>query len=138
MKRIMRYLIISLLFFTANCSGHQSPNPNLQTDTARLFDPKPEADHLVENILNHCLMLEKDNIAIVLNDKKYRMGNSIELSEFLQHNSLIIDKQKFYIVYANDISTKRIIEIIDIVKAAKIENYKAVKLESLFILNEPK
>ncbi|GAB2823941.1 hypothetical protein [Ferruginibacter profundus] len=136
----MRYLIVSLLFFTANCSqhGHQNPGTNHKIDSTKFFVPNLKAENEVGNILNDCLMLDKDSIAVVLNGQKYNMGNTIELNEFLQHNSPAIVKKNFYVVYANNISENKIIEIIDIVKAAKIDNYKIVKSGSLFILHEPK
>ena len=83
-------------------------------------------------------MLDGDSIAIVLNEQKHKLNNITELGEFLQFNSTSIGKQKFYIIYANSTSVKNVIDIIDLVKAAKIDNYKVIKLQSLFLnLNVP-
>ena len=138
----MRYFFLGALFFAASCSEQskqQNTNENLQIDTTKLFDPKPQEDNVVENasILNHCLMLDGDSIAIVSNEQKHKLNNIKELREFLQVNLTSIGKQKFYIIYANSTSVKTVIDIIGIVKAAKIDNYKVVKLQSLFKLNEP-
>ena len=139
----MRYLILIVLFFAANCSQHydqQNTDNYSQIDTAKLFDPKPELDSAVENadILNHCLMLDGDKMKIVLNEQNQELRNIKELSEFLSANSTIIEKQKFYIIYHNGTAVKNIIEIIDVTKEAKIDNYKVVNLQRLFRLNEPK
>ena len=139
----MRYFILGALFYIVSCSEQskqQNSNQIFQIDTAKLFDPKSQEDSVYENAsaLNHCLMLDGDSIAIVLNEQKHNLNNIKELGEFLQFNSTSIGKQKFYIIYANSTSVKNVIDIIDLVKAAKIDNYKVVKLQSLFFnLNEP-
>jgi hypothetical protein len=136
----MRYLILGLLFFVIGCSGpkKRSINSNSVIDTLKLFDPNPQEGKLVEHqaVLCNCLMLDKEKIAAGIDCQKIEMQNDNELKELLQKSVANITKQKFYIVYSNT-SDKRIFEIIDIVKAAKIEDYKVITLQSLFTLNVP-
>ncbi len=82
-------------------------------------------------------MLDGDSIAIIFNEQKNTLHSIKKLREFLQDNSTNIGRQKFYIIYTNSTSTKNIIDIIDIVKAAKIDDYKAIKFQSFIKLNEP-
>ncbi len=137
----MRYLILGLLFFATGCSEskQQSVNNNSVLDTVKLFDPNPREGKLVENeaVLCNCLMLEKEMVAASIGCQKNELRNDKELKELLQNNVANIDKHKFYIVYSNNTLDKRIIEIIGIVKAAKIYNYKVITLRSLFTLNMP-
>lgn len=138
---MIRYFFLGVLFFAAGCSEYKQQNAiqYLQIDTAKLFDPKPQEDSVVKNksILNHCLMLDGDSIAIIFNEQKNTLHSIKKLREFLQDNSTNIGRQKFYIIYTNSTSTKNIIDIIDIVKAAKIDDYKAIKFQSFIKLNEP-
>jgi hypothetical protein len=141
-KVMMRYLIFLAVFFTTSCSEHhkqQSTNQNVEIDTAKLFDPKPaegkEPEHM--NVFNNCLMLDSDSMAIVLNQQKHKLANFNEVKAFIKVNLEGISRQKFYIIYANGTSFESIINLLDIVKAAKIENFKVITLQSLFTLNEP-
>jgi hypothetical protein len=138
----MRYLILGLLYFAIGCSEYKKQNTNNgpKVDTAKLFDPNPQEDTLAEkqSFLCNCLMLEKENIAASIGCQKVELRDDKELQELLQNNAADIDKQKFYIIYSNNTSNKRIADIIAIVKAAKIYDYKVISLQSLFILNEPK
>jgi hypothetical protein len=104
-----------------------------------LYDPNPQEGKLVEipAVLCNCLMLEKENIAASIGCQKIELQNDKELQELLQHNAIDIGKQKFYIVYSNNTSDKRIIQIIDFVKAAKIDDYKVINLQTLSNLKVP-
>ena len=96
----MRYFFLGALLFAASCSEQskqQNTNENLQIDTTKLFDPKPQEDNVVENasILNHCLMLDGDSIAIVSNEQKHKLNNIKELREFLQVNLTVLVNRNF-------------------------------------------
>jgi uncharacterized phosphosugar-binding protein len=137
----MRYLITGLFFLTIGCSEHkqQSVNNNSEIDTTKLFDPNPQEGKLVESqaVLCNCLMLEEEKIAASIGCEKIELLNDKELQRLLQNNRADINKQKLYIVYSNNTANKRIIDIIAIVKAAKIDDYKVITLQSLISLNVP-
>jgi hypothetical protein len=137
----MRYLIFGLLFFAIACSQpkQQIVNNNSVIDSTKLFDPYPQEDKLVEPqaVLCNCIMLEGEKISASIGCQKIELQGNKELKELLQNNVVKINKQKFYIVYSNNTSGKRVFEILGIVKKVNIDDYKVITLRSLLTLNGP-
>ena len=136
------HLILGLLFLAFGCTNRNQKNTisGTKIDTAKLFDPYPQENKIVENgeVLCNGVMVEKDNVAVSAVCQKADLHNDQELVEWLRNNKNDIYKQKFYIVYSNNTSAKRVIDIIDIVKTANIYDYKVIKLESVINIIAPK
>lgn len=132
----MRYFFIIPLFFIASCSEQkqQSDNKFPEIDTAKLFDPYPQKD-LVDKtdvVLSNCITLdENDSIAVAIGGERKELKNIDGLRDALKNYSDEGRNYKLYIIYVNGTSFKRIVEVIDILKTFKIENYKAINLTSL-------
>ena len=131
--------ILSIFFFAVGCLNSAKKNalPVAETDTAKLFDPYPQKDSLVETgaVLCNCVMLENTKRMASIGCEKISLQTDDQLLELLKQRVAHITKQKFYIVYSDSTSTQRIIDVIGLVKEAKIDDYKVMSLKGLFHLN---
>jgi len=138
-QKTMRNLLFGLLFFMTSCSGQQNPTQLTQIDTAKLFDPKPQADNPFgdTNMFQNCIVIQPAFFGLALSGQQHKINNVTELKEFVKKNSLNISRQRFYIVCDSSTSFKKIVDVIDVVKSAKIDNYRVINVQSYFKSPEP-
>ena len=137
----MQYLFVFALLALASCSLSEKKN-NIQQppiDTSSIIKETLHQDTTSEkqSILNNCLMIDNDKLAVVVEGSKKELRNDEELIKILKENSGKIRGQKFSIIYSQTTSGKKIKEVLQIIKDANILNYKTLPLEEIFQLNEP-
>ena len=129
----MRLLTLIYLFaFLTSCNAQQQSNSKNQViDTVKLFDPSKENDGIAQIMeAKNAIILQKDFYDIILGDKEYPIIEKEKVAKFLLDSSNTISKKKFYIIVDSSKSFKDIVDIISIVKAAKIEKYQVFNLQT--------
>jgi biopolymer transport protein ExbD len=121
-------LILLIACLTSCNAQHQNNQAN---DTAKLFDPSNENDGIAKIIeAKNAIILQKDFYEIILGDKEYSIIGIAKVAKFINDSSTTINKKKFYIIIDSSKSFKDIVEIIDIIKHAKIANYQVCNLQT--------
>lgn len=126
MKRLTSICLVVCL---ASCNAQQQKNQRI--DTAKLFDPSNSNDG-IEKIIEtkNAIVLQKDFYDIILGDNDFPIVGKEKVAKFLNDSFAIIGRKKFYILINNSKPFKDIVDVIDMVKAAKIPNYQVYNLET--------
>jgi hypothetical protein len=128
----VKYVFLILLFLSTSCSDgiQNKKTATSNIDTEKLFNPNPQPDESEkpEQVFANCIMLDPDSLAARIAFEKTSFSNTSELQIFLQKNLAYFSNQKLYIIYAKSTPFNKILDIIEILKALKITNYKALPL----------
>lgn len=121
------------------CTSPQTNSQSVPIDTAKLSNHIPITSNDIEagTVFDNCMMVDGDSIDVVINQQRQNLKTKKGVNVFLQQNAHSIKQRRFYIIYANNTPFQEIVELIDMLKSAKITNYQALNLRSLITLNEP-
>jgi biopolymer transport protein ExbD len=130
-RNLKTTVLVSLIFLLTNCYG-QTPNESgnkLYSDTVDLPLPKPTREDIaMPKDYDHCIDLTGDDYIIVISRQKYVKLNIPELSSFVKANQSRIIKQKISVISDSATNYEKIINTIDLLTEAKINNYKLVSV----------
>jgi biopolymer transport protein ExbD len=134
----MRSLSFLLLLTAMACTSPQTNSQSVPIDTAKLSNPYPLASNDIEvgTVFDNCLMVDGDSIDVVINQQRQNLKTKKEVEVFLEQNAHSIKQRRFYIIYDNNTPFQEVVELIDMLKSAKINNYQALNLRSLIKLNQ--
>ena len=129
----MRLFIFSIFIIClASCNAQKYSNQEQHTfDTLKLFNPYNSQDGIQEIIhAKNAITLQYNFYAIIIGDKQFPMEDKTALSKFLSDSAATIRKKRFHILVDSSKSFKEIAAVIDLIKAAKIDNYQVFNLQT--------
>jgi len=134
----IRYLIVSLSLIGISCSGQEQSNQQVQIDTAKLFDPKPDAkDFGSPEMFKNCLLLNQRPYGLIIQGNQFQIKTDKELFNTVQNQKEQIIKSRFYVFVDSSIAFNKIITLIDYLKQSGFDNYRVINFDKYFKPSEP-
>jgi hypothetical protein len=131
----MKYCFVIALFMVVSCTNNKRKiiHGSTKIDTAKLFDPNPQsgATNDFGTLFYNCVMLREDGITVSIVYERKDITSIDHLEDTLRKYRDEIQKQKFYLNYGYGTSFNKILEVIDVIKASGIDNYKVVELPKI-------
>ena len=126
----------SLIICLYSCNGQNSEYKiGRVTDTAKLFNPFGINDG-IEKIVSekNAILFQPGYYQIALNEKQYNISDKNKLQKFISDSVSSLKRKKFFIIIDSSKSFNEIVEVIELIKKSKIENYQVFNLQSKNII----
>ena len=126
------FIFFIFIICLAGCNAQEHSNQKQQAiDTLKLFNPYNSQDGIQEIIeTKNAITLQYNFYSIIIGDKQFPMEDKTALSRFLSDSAATIRKKRFHILVDSNRSFKEIAAVIDLIKAAKIDNYQVFNLQT--------
>ena len=131
-------VIGSFLLLASSCKGQIDKNNHSNIDTAKLLNPIPVAGEFVnKEMFTNCLLLFQKPYAIIIQEKEFESPEYKEVIAKIKSEAELISKQRFYVWIDSTIRFSLVMETINHLKTAHIENYRVINFQEFFTAPEP-
>lgn len=135
---LIKFFLVAILFLTTSCNGQSEKGNSSKIDTALLLNPKPVADELVnKEMFSNCLFLFRKPFAVIIQEQEFESPEYKEVIAKIKSEAELISKQRFYVWIDSSIRFNVILETVNYLKSAQIENYRVINYQEFFTPPEP-